>query len=119
MFTRQSRLGSQLIADDSSDVDREFDEVYHGILSSKGVRTDEEELALVNELIRRAEQGSFPQDGAMHIISPRVDVDWTSDEAMLAVRPSPTRNYGLVAGGVLIASAVLFALLSISGSNGS
>ncbi|MBF6611597.1 MAG: hypothetical protein IVW55_00525 [Chloroflexi bacterium] len=114
MFTRQYRPAGQAIGDD---LDREFDEVYHGILSSKGVRTDEEELALLNELIRRAEQGSFPEDGSMHIISPRVDVDWTSDEAMLAVRPAPARNYGFAAGGALIAVAVLFAFFSMMGSN--
>ncbi len=122
MFTRQYGPGAQALNDD---MDREFDEAYQSLVSGKGIRTDEEELALVNELIRRAEQGSFPQDGAMHIISPRADVDWTSDEAMLAVRPSPTRNYGLAAGGALIAGAVLFALVSMiggsrssSGSNG-
>ncbi len=114
MFTRQYRPGGHAIGDD---LDREFDEVYHGILQSKGVRTDEEELALVNELIRRAEQGSFPQDGAMHIISPRVDVDWASDEAMLAVRPVAARNYGFAAGGALVAVTVLFALVSMMGSN--
>ena len=115
MFSLQSRAGSQSFGDD---LDREFDEVYQTIVSSKGVRTDEEELALVNELIRRAEQGSFPQDGAMHIISPRVDVDWASDEAMLAVRPSPARNPGLVAGGLLIGVALLFALFSMTGGRG-
>ena len=39
---------------DNSDLEREFDDVYHGILSSKGVRTDEEELALANRQLQKA-----------------------------------------------------------------
>lgn len=115
MFSLQSRLGGRRMDDD---LDREFDEVYQTIVSGKGVRTDEEELALVNGLIRRAEQGSFPQDGSIHIISPRADVDWASDEAMLATRPAPARNYGLAAGGLLIGIAVLFAFISVMGGSG-
>jgi hypothetical protein len=115
MFSLQSRLGGRRMDDD---LDREFDEVYQTIVSGKGVRTDEEELALVNALIRRAEQGSFPQDGSIHIISPRADVDWASDEAMLATRPAPARNYGLAAGGLLIGFAVLIALISVMGGSG-
>ncbi len=117
MFSGQagpSRLGKRAPGDE---IDREFDEVYQTIMSGKEVRTDEEELALVNELIRRAEQGSYPEDGAMHIISPRVDVDWASDAAMKAVQPAPARNYGLVAGGLLIGVTLLFALLSVAGGS--
>jgi hypothetical protein len=121
MFARQSSSRYLPVGDD---LDREFDDVYQRIIASKGVRTDEEELALVNELVRRAEQGAFPQDGSMHIISPRADVDWASDEAMLALRPPRTRNNTLIAGGLVIAGAVLFALFSMiggaqGGSNGS
>ena len=115
MFSLQSRLGGQ---SHDEDLDREFDQVYGSLVSSRGIRTDEEELALVEGLIRRAEQGSFPQDGSLHIISPRADVDWTSDEAMLAVRPAPARNHGLAAGGLLIGAAVLFALVSMVGGGG-
>jgi len=115
MFSLQSRLGGQ---SHDEDLDREFDQVYQSLVSSRGIRTDEEELALVEGLIRRAEQGSFPQDGSLHIISPRADVDWTSDEAMLAVRPAPARNHGLFAGGLLIGAAVLFALVSMVGGGG-
>ena len=113
MFSRQSRPG-HVFADE---LDREFDETYQTIMSGKGVRTDEEELALVSELIRRAEQGSYPQDGDMHIISPRADVNWASDAAMRAVQPAPARNYGLVAGGLLIGVAVLVALFSVAGGS--
>lgn len=114
MFTRLSSSGYLPAGDD---LDRELEEVYARIIATRGVRTDEEELVLVNELVRRAEQGSFPQDGAMHIISPRADIDWASDEAMLAVRPPATRSNALIAGGVLIAGAVLFALFSLLGSD--
>ena len=120
MFARQTSSRYLPVGDD---LDREFDEVYQRIIASKGVRTDEEELALVNELVRRAEQGAFPWDGAMHIISPKADVDWASDEAMLAVRTPRTRNNALIAGGVVIAGALLFTLFSLvggaqGGSNG-
>jgi hypothetical protein len=116
MFSRHSRQSrpSHVFADE---LEREFDETYQTIMSGKGVRTDEEELALVSELIRRAEQGSYPEDGAMHIISPRADVDWASDAAMRAVQSTPARNYGLVAGGLLIGVAVLVALFSVAGGN--
>src|SRR6476620_8858531 len=105
MFTRLSASGGYSPSDDG--LDREFEEVYAGIIGMRGVRTDEEELALLNELVRRAEQGSYPEAGAMHIISPRVDIDWASDEAMMAVRPSSPRNNTLIAGGALIAGAIL------------
>jgi hypothetical protein len=97
------------------DLNREFDDDYQAMLSGKGVRTDEEELALLNALIRHAEQGSFPQDGAMHIISPTAEVDWSSDAAMRAVQAPPTRNYGPLAGAFLIGLALLFALFSLAG----
>ena len=115
MFTRLSASGYLPAGED---LDREFDEVYGRIVARRGVRTDEEEMVLVNALVRTAEQGSFPQDGAMHIISPRADIDWASDEAMLAVRPTATRNNALVAGAALIAGAVLFALFSLAGNQG-
>ncbi len=114
MFSGQTRLSRRVLGDD---LDREFDEVYQTLMSGRGVRTDEEELALANELIRRAEQGSYPEGGAMHIISPRADVDWASDAAMLAVRPPPARNYGLVAGGILIGVTLIFALFAVAGGS--
>ena len=117
MFSGQSKSGRPGVGAFGDDTEREFDEFYHAILSSKGVRTDEEELALLSELMRRAEQGSYPEHGALHIISPRAEVDWASDAAMEAVRPAPTRNYGLAAGGLLIGVAVLFALVSMLGGS--
>lgn len=112
MFIERIKAGAGMLPDS---LGREFSEVYQTIVSAKGIKTDEEELDLVNQLIRRAEQGSYPEDGSMHIVSPGARVDWSSDAAHRAVQPPPERSYGVVAGGILMGVALLIALLSILG----
>lgn len=114
MVLGRSRSGRHINLDN---LDREFVEAYQTIVHGKGVRTDEEEFDLVNELIRRSEQGAYPEDGSMHIVSPRAGVDWGSDSAHRAVQSAPERNYGLLAGGLMIGVTLVIALLLLVGGN--
>jgi hypothetical protein len=115
MFSGWTRSSGQI---DVGNVDREFAETYRTIVSGMGVRTDEEEMNLINELIRRAKVGSYPEDGSMHIVSPTAQVEWSSDDAQQAMQLPPERNYGLLAGGLLIGVAIVIALISIVGGSG-
>ena len=115
MFSGRTRSSGQI---DVGNLDREFAETYRTIVSGMAVRTDEQEMNLINELIRRAEVGSYPEDGSMHLVSPTAQVEWSSDDAQHAVQLPPERNYGLLAGGLLIGVAIVIALISIVGGNG-
>jgi hypothetical protein len=115
MFSGRTRSSGQI---DVGKADREFAETYRTIVSGMGVRTDEQEMNLINELIRRAKVGSYPEDGSMHIVSPTAQVEWSSDDAQHAVQLPPERNYGLLAGGLLISLAIVIALISIVRGDG-
>lgn len=108
-----------LPAPNPDEVRRELADAYREMLSSHGVKTDREELILLRDIIYKAEQGAFPQSGSMHVISPEVGVDWSDEATMKAVTPQAGAARTSLVGGVVVAAALLFALLSMLPGAGS
>jgi hypothetical protein len=114
------RRGSVPVADaDAGAILRDFEQEYRRIMDAQGVARDEEELAVCNELLRRAERGEYPRDGVLHIVSTRDDVDYASDEAMLALKAERPRGNQAYAGiGVICAALLVAWFLFFKGSGG-
>lgn len=115
------RRGNVSVADaDRAVVLREFEQEYRRIMDAQGVARDEEELAVCDELLRRAERGEYPRDGVLHIVSTRDDVDYASDEAMLALKAERPRSSQALAGtGAILVFLVLTWFLFFKGGSGS
>ena len=111
------RRGNAAVAEADAGANlREFEQEYRRIMVAQGVSRDEEELAVCNELVRRAERGEYPRDGVLHIISTRDDVDYASDEAMLALKAEKPGGNQAFAGIGLICAALVLAWFFFKGA---